>query len=190
MKNVNDLKHILKYIKGNLHLGLKYKTKSSDKSSNKLLNKIVAYSDSDFAGDPDTRKSTTGYIIMFGGTAISWCSRKQSVIALSSTEAEFIAAAECCRELIYLRSLLEELLQEDITIDQNIDNQSTISLIKNGIQNIKSKHIDVKFRFIHELDKNNFLSVNYCPTENQVADIFTKPLNNVKFNKFRDQILV
>lgn len=150
---------------------------------------MKAYCDADFAGDTETRRSTTGYVIMYAGGPISWCSRKQSVIALSSTEAEYIAASECCKELMYLKSLLEELLNESIPVELNIDNQSAIALIKNGIINKRSKHIDVRFRYIHELVRDGVVKIKYCPTNKQLADIFTKPLNIVKFNKYAKQLL-
>lgn len=127
-------------------------------------------------------------MILLGENPISWCSRKQPVIALSSTEAEYIAAAECCKELQYLKSLLEELLCSKINIELNVDNQSTIVLIKNGIINRRSKHIDVKFRFVHELVRVGVVNLKYCPTGDQLADVFTKPLNTVKFAKFRDEL--
>lgn len=126
---------------------------------------------------------------MYAGGAISWCSRKQSVIALSTTEAEYIAAAECCKELLYLKSLFEELLGITILIELNIDNQSAIALIKNGVMNKRSKHIDVKFRFLHELARDGIVKIKYCPTNDQLADILTKPLNATKFKKFKEQLL-
>lgn len=181
-ERIRDVKHILKYLNGNKHLGIKYK-------SNDKTNLLQAYCDADYAGDPETRKSTTGYIIYFAEGAISWGSRKQPVIALSSTEAEYIAAAECCKELLYLKSLLEELSTEAIEIELNVDNQSAIALMKNGVVNRRSKHIDVKFHFVHELGRDGIVKLKYCPTNDQLADIFTKPLNTVKFTNFRDRIL-
>lgn len=181
-ERITDIKHILKYLNGNKEHGIEYK-------NNKEKNLLKAYCDADFAGDPETRRSTTGYVILYAGGAISWCSRKQSVIALSSTEAEYIAAAECCKELLYLKTLFEELLNYEIKIELNVDNQSAIALIKNGILNKRSKHIDVKFRFIHELVRENIIKIKYCPTNEQLADIFTKPLNTVKFVKFKEQLL-
>jgi len=123
------------------------------------------------------------------GGPISWCSRKQPIIAQSTTQAEYVAAAECCKELIYLKTLLEELIYEEVHIELNIDNQGTISLIKNGIINTRSKHIDVKFRFIHELVKDRIIRLKYCSTYEQIADILTKPLAATNFIKFRDKIV-
>ena len=166
-ERITDLKHILKYLNGNKECGIEY-------SCNKNINQLEAYCDADFAGDLETRRSTTGYVILLAGGVISWCSRKQSVIALSSTEAEYIAAAECCKELLYLKTLLEEILNNEIKIELNIDNQSAIALIKNGVLNKRSKHIDVKFRFVHELIRDEVIKLKYCPTNDQLADIFTK----------------
>jgi len=145
-ENINDIKHILKYLKGNINEGIEYK-------KNGNIKVLEAFSDADFAGDSETRKSTSGYIIFFAGGPISWRSRKQSLIAQSTTEAEYVAAAECCKELVYLKSLLEELLNDKIEIQLNMDSQSAMMLIINGIINKKSKHIEVKFHYIHDLVK-------------------------------------
>jgi len=181
-ENINEVKHILKYLNGNIKQGLKY-------SSTESGNVLTAYCDADFVGDTETRRSTTGYVIFYADGAITWCSRKQSIIALSSTEAEYIAAAECCKELLYLKTLFEELLNEPITIKLNVDNQSAIALITNGVVNKRSKHIDVKYRFVHDLVKRKIIKVNFCPTDLQVADIFTKPLNVVKFDNFKRHLV-
>jgi len=181
-EKINDVKHILKYLNSNLNKGIKY-------GKNENVNLLQAYSDADFTGDIDTRRSTTGYIIFLAKGPISWCSRKQPIIVQSTTEAEYVAAAECCKELIYLKTLLEELICEEVHIKLNIDNQSAISLIKNDIVNKRSKHIDVKFRFIHELVKDRIIRLKYCPTSEQIADILTKPLAATNFNKFRDKIV-
>jgi len=181
-ENINDVKHILKYLNGSTNQGIYYK-------SNAKFNCLQAYCDADFAGNQETRRSTTGYIIYYGGGAVSWCSRRQPIIALSTTEAEYIAAAECCKELLYLKTLLEELQSEDIQIELNIDNQSTIALIVNGVVNKRSKHIDVKYRFVHDMFKNNIIKIKYCSTENQKADILTKPLNRVKFEKCKEHMV-
>lgn len=144
-------------------------------------NDILAYCDADYAGDPQTRKSTTGYVIFYSGGPISWCSRKQPIMATSSTEAEYIAAADCCKEVLYIKSLLEELLEKTVNAHLKIDNQSAIKLIKDGVINRRSKHIDVRYRFIHEKGKEKIITVEYCSTDKQLADLFTKPLNKNKF---------
>ncbi|XP_011685762.1 PREDICTED: uncharacterized protein LOC105448717 [Wasmannia auropunctata] len=97
----------MKYVKGSIKLGLEYKRKRE-------INKLDVSCDADYAGDIETRKSTTGYVIFFEGAPISWCSRKQPIVALSSTEAEFIAAAECCKETLYLKNLIKEICKHKI----------------------------------------------------------------------------
>lgn len=143
----------------------------------------------DYAGDPETRKSTTGFVVMFCGGPISWCSRKQHVVAMSSTEAEYIAAAECCRELLYLRSVIEELVSVPITVNINIDNQSAIALIKNGVVNRRSKHIDVRYHFINEKFNEGLINIKYCSTKTQIADIFTKALGTIQFQELKSKLI-
>lgn len=138
---------------------------------------------------PKTRKSTTGYVIFFGGGPISWCSRKQPIVATSSTEAEYIAAADCCKEILYLKSLLEELLTEKVNVNIKVDNQSAIKLIQNGVINRKSKHIDVKYHFIHEKLKDKIITVDYCQTDKQIADLFTKPFGKIKFTFCKEMLV-
>uniref|UniRef100_A0A0A9YMV4 Retrovirus-related Pol polyprotein from transposon TNT 1-94 n=1 Tax=Lygus hesperus TaxID=30085 RepID=A0A0A9YMV4_LYGHE len=174
-----NLKRTLKYLNTTKDLGISY---SLDNNSE---DQLVAFCDSDFAGDVKTRRSTTGYVVYYNDGPVSWASRRQPIVATSSTEAEYIAAAEATKNLLYLKSLLEELSKKKCKIELNIDNKSAIDLIKNGIINRRSKHIDVRFHFIKETVERG-LKIKYCPTENQKADIFTKPLNVQKFEKFKN----
>lgn len=151
--------------------------------------KLIAYSDSDYAGDPETRKNITGYIIIYKGGPISWCSRKQQIIALSSTEAEYIAAFECCKEIMHLKSIIEELTGKTLETKLIVDNQSAISLIKNGIVGRRSKHIDARYRYIHELVKEKVINIEYCPTYQQIADILAKPLGSIKFKNLKNYVV-
>lgn len=111
------------------------------------------------------------------------------MVALSSTEAEYIAAAECCKELLHVKALIEELTNRTVKVNVNIDNQSAIKLIKNGVTNKRSKHIDVKYHFVHELIRDKVINISYCPTNDQIADILTKPLERVKFQRFREKLV-
>lgn len=177
-----SIKRIMKYLVGSKTIGIVYK-KTVDE------NKIEAFCDADYAGDVDTRRSTTGYIIFYGGGPISWSSRRQPIVAMSSTEAEYIAAADCCKELLYLKSLIEELTQKPVKAILNIDNQSAITLMKSGVVNKRSKHIDVRYHFIHEKVVSGEISVKYCPTNRQIADCLTKPLSRVKFEILKNMIV-
>lgn len=182
--DVANVKRILRYLQGNKELGIQYKSENSND-----MKGLVAFCDSDYAGDTDTRRSTTGFVIMYCGGPIAWCSRKQPIVALSTTEAEYIAAAECCKEVLYLKTLIEEVTYESVPVNINIDNQSAIQLIKNGIVNRRSKHIDVRFHFINEKYKEGIIQLSYCPSSEQVADMFTKILAQNKFEKHRNVIL-
>lgn len=182
--DVTTLKRILRYLKETKEKGLKYEKQFEDDNL-----KLTAYCDADFAGDTKTRRSTTGYIIYFAKCPISWCTRQQPIVALSTAEAEYIAAAECVKELLYLKSVCEELLFKSISVKLYVDNQSAINLINNGVLNRRSKHIDVRYKFICEKVLNKELSIEYCPTDSQIADIFTKALKSVKFNFFKDFII-
>lgn len=173
-EDVVAVKRILRYLKGTVDLGIEF-------GSDTPVEQLIGYCDSDYAGDPQTRKSTTGYIIYGCGGPVGWCTRKQPVVALSTAEAEYIAAAECTKELMYLKTVLEEILCVEVQVELNIDNQSAISLVKNGVINRRSKHIDVRFHYVHEKLREGMLKVSYCPSEHQRADMFTKPLPNVKF---------
>ena len=177
-----NLKRTLKYVNTSKDLGIFYKM------NNPGDNKLIAFCDADFAGDATTRRSTTGFVIFYNGGPVSWASRRQPIVATSSTEAEYIAAAEATKNLLYMKSLLEELSMNPCSIELNIDNKSAIDLIKNGIINRRSKHIDVRFHFIKETVEKG-LVINYCPTENQIADIFTKPLNAHNFVKFKNKLV-
>jgi hypothetical protein len=143
---VQNVKRTLRYVKGTLDIGIKYEYTSSDSE----IVKMEAFSDADFAGDVKVRKSVTGYVIMMSGGPISWCSRTLSIIALSTTEAEYVAAAECCKELKYLRMLIEELTGKRVEAEFCVDNQSAIKLIESGQVTHRSKHIDVGYHYMSE----------------------------------------
>lgn len=173
-QDIIALKKILKYLVGTKDKGIKFKINGD-------ISMLNAYCDSDYANDIHNRRSTSGYAILFCEGPISWCSKQQPIVALSSTEAEYIAAADCIKETLYLKSFLTELINLKINITLNIDNQSSIQLIKAGYFNKRSKHIDVRYYFIHEHYVKGNIIIKYCPTDQQIADILTKPLGKIKF---------
>lgn len=181
-EDIISVKRIMKYLVGTTNQGISY-LKDSD------MNLLEAYCDADYAGDEDTRRSTSGYVILYAGGPIAWCSRRQPIVALSSTEAEYIAAADCCKELLYLKSLIQEITNSPLQVKLYVDNQSAISLMKTGVMNKRSKHIDVRYHFIHEKIVTGEINVMYCPTDKQIADLLTKPLCKVKFNLFKERIV-
>lgn len=130
-------------------MGLKFQSQSD-------VSEVIAYCDSDHAGDLTDRKSTSGHVIIYGGAPVTWSSKKQSVVALHSTEAEFIAASECCKDLKFVKSFIKELLDIEVSIKLHMDNQSAIKWIKSGKSCMKNKHIDVRFHFMSSECKNLF----------------------------------
>lgn len=181
-QDISNVKRTIRYLKGSTDARIKY-------NKNEDITKLEAYCDADYAGDKETRKSTSGYILMYCGGPVHWCTRKQPIVALSSCEAEYISAAECCKELLYLKGLIEELIVSKINVNLHVDNQSAIKLIENGVFNRRSKHIDVRYHFLHNLFVEDVIKISYCPTNLQLADILTKPLKTVKFREIRDLIM-
>lgn len=181
-EDIVAFKRILKYLIGNKTLGIEY-----SRNGNSLT--LEAYCDADYAGDLETRRSTTGYVIFYGGGPISWCSKRQPIVALSTTEAEYISAADCCKEVIYHKYLIEELTGNEIKINLHIDNQSSINLIKTGVINKRSKHIDVRYFYIHEKVNEGVISVKYRSTDQQIADLLTKCLCKKKFEICKNRLV-
>lgn len=149
---------------------------------------LEAFADADWAGNVKDRKSNSGYLFRLGAGTISWCARKQTCVALSSTEAEYISLAECCQELLWIKKLLQdfgEAVKNPVQIFE--DNQSCIKMLTSHGEK-RSKHIDTKFHFVKDLAERNEIRVTYCPTETMLADILTKPLTRVKLEQLREQI--
>nr|KYP57182.1 Retrovirus-related Pol polyprotein from transposon TNT 1-94 [Cajanus cajan] len=171
-------KRVFRYLKGTTDLGVFYK-----KINGSIL---TGFTDSNYAGDMDDRRSTSGHVFMIGSGAISWASKKQQVVTLSTTEAEFIAAATSACQAIWLRRILEELhfYQQGPTVI-HCDNSSTIKLSRNPILHGRSKHIDVRYHFLRDLVIEKIIDLVYCRSEDQVADILTKPLKLEAFEKLR-----
>ncbi|XP_074579105.1 secreted RxLR effector protein 161-like [Curcuma longa] len=174
-------KRILRYVKGTINDGILY-------FSNKIM-ELVGYTDSDWARDVKTRKSTSGYAFHLGSAIFSWSSKKQQVVALSTTEVEYIAVTNCATQAIWLRKILDFLQhkQDDSTIIF-CDNKSTIALSKNPVFHGRSKHIDIKYHKIREWVAEKQINIEYCPSEYQVADIFTKPMKTENFLKLKKAI--
>lgn len=180
-EHVSAVKRILRYLKGHQTFGIHF--------MNITNLSLFAFSDADFAGDIDTRRSTTGYMYTFGSGIICWASERQKSVALSTAESEYVAASMAIRELMWLRLLLNELQPSHVCVpDLFVDNESAIKLIKNPVLHKRTKHIDVKFHFIREKYRAKLFNVKEIPTNEQTADIFTKPLCRVKFEKFREMM--
>ncbi|GAU16044.1 hypothetical protein TSUD_339150 [Trifolium subterraneum] len=139
-------------------------------------------------GDLDDRKSTSGYVFMLGSSTVSWSSKKQAIVTLSTTEAEFVAAASCACQSIWLRRILEELGQEQKCTTIYCDNSSSIKLSKNPVLHGRCKHIDVRYHFLRDLTKEGVVELSYCSTQEQIADIMTKALKLESFCNLRNKL--
>ena len=145
--------------------------------SSKPINKPLGYSDADWAGEVPGRKSTSGYVFMLNGAAISWSSRTQSVVALSTTEAEYYALCEATKEALHVQKLLAELKRTSVT-EQTIifeDNHACCQWSKmDGLDHNRTKHIEIRYHMIRDNVKKQKIQVEYIPTQEMVADIMTK----------------
>lgn len=176
----NELKRVLKYLKGtaNLRLALGRKDYNCDL--------VYGYSDANWADNKSDRKSNSGHVFMVNGATVCWSSRKQSLVALSTCESEFIALSEACRAAIWIRRILIDLKQKVPTATTIYeDNQSCLDLVKEEERlSDRSKHIDTRFCFVKDYIEKGLISCVYCPTDEMLADILTKPLPSAKFQKF------
>jgi hypothetical protein len=177
------VKQVLRYVKGTLDHGCVY-----EKGEEGL--KVHGYSDSDLAGDIDDRKSTSGMVFYLGCNPISWCSQKQKVVALSSCEAEYIAASSAACQGLWLGRLLTDLMmkKEVEPVVLRIDNQSAIALCKNPVFHERTKHIEIRYHFIRDCVEAGSIDVQYVCTNEQLADILTKALSRPKFQEMRCKI--
>jgi hypothetical protein len=152
---------------------------------------LEAYSDADWAGDVVDRKSTSGWIIKLCGGVISWKSSKQTSTALSTVEAEYIAASDCAREIIWTRKLLKNLGffdQKATPTTLKMDNTGAIQLAKNTVLSQRTKHIDIRYHFLRECLKNGEISIERCPSNSMTADALTKALPAPRFSACRQEM--
>eukprot|EP00253_Pinus_taeda_P011416 PITA_11416 len=169
-----------------LYVVLRYGLKQAPQACAEASPLLVGFTDSDWAGDPDDRKSTAGYVFTLGSGPITWACKKHAAISLSSAEAEYRGAVEASKEALWLRQILSEFVfQQQHLTTLWCDNQSAIQLCKDPVQHQRSKHIELHMHFIRKLIHDDVLEVQYCSTDDQVADIFTKALTEAKFTKLR-----
>lgn len=174
---------IVQYLKTTSEQGLLFDRKSLE---------IEAWSDISYAPDASDRKSLTGYIVTLGGNPIIWKSQKQPCVALSTTEAEYMATCPTAKEIVWLQDLLFELkLIENIpTTILNQDNQGAIFMENNDVIRQRSKHIDIRYHYIREKVKEKRIGIRFCPTEEMIADMLTKPLGEQAFFKHKNKMVM
>ncbi|WVZ50304.1 hypothetical protein U9M48_001570 [Paspalum notatum var. saurae] len=165
------VQHILRYVAGTINYGLIYPRRSGEKAN------LIGYSDSDMGGNIDGRRSMSGMLFFLGGCAIAWQSMKQRIVALSTCEAEYVAAAAACCQAVWLRRLLREVTGEEPRAPVlRVDNNSAIELAKNPVLHDRSKHIDIRFHYIRECVVEGQVVLGHVDTAQQLADLLTKPL--------------
>ena len=178
------IKRLLRYIKGTLMYGLKFVAHENDDD-------LLGYADANWAGDVDTRRSTSGYIFKIADGVVSWRSKKQSTVAKSTTEAEYVALSQATQEAIWLRRLLSDLgCKADGPTLIKEDNQGAIEIARNPKFHNRTKHIDTTFHFIRERIASKDIKVEYCSTHDMIADIMTKSLPKDRFEKLRSLLNV
>ena len=168
-------KRVLRYLKGTANLGIIF-------SGGDEPGSCVGYSDADWAGDKEDRRSTSGYIFQIAGGPVSWRSRKQDTVALSTAEAEYVALSSAAQECLWMRRLNTELgnpPQGPTTILE--DNQSSIAMARNPQYHGRVKHIDIKHHFVREQVSSGTIELKYCPTNEMLADMLTKGLAQQQF---------
>ena len=167
-------KRVFRYLKGTLDQKITYKRGCSV---------LTGFSDADWAGDLDSRRSTTGFVFMLNGGPVSWQSKTQQSVALSTLEAEYMAMSETTKECIWLRALIGDLgFEQKEKTSIKVDNQSALSLAENPEFHTRSKHIDIRYHFIRDEEVKGRIMFDYIASANNVADVFTKALTVPKFN--------
>ena len=169
------VKRILRYLKGTPNLGIWYPKESGFN--------LVGYTDSDYAGSVVDRKSTSGSCQFLGSRLVSWYSKKQQTVSNSTAEAEYIAAGSCCAQILWIRNQLRDYGSVLNKIPILCDNTSAIAITNNPVQHTRTKHIDIRYHFIREHVMNGTVELFFVPTEEQIADIFTKPLDESTFTR-------
>lgn len=172
--------YICRYLVGTSNYALIFKGRSNEG--------LYAHTDSDWGSDPNTRRSQTGYFFKLADASICWQSHAQKTIALSSTEAEYMALSDCSRQAMWIKSLLRELGIPMKAFPIYGDNQGSIFISSNPVQERRTKHIDIRYHYVRELVESKEIEILFVDGNNNPADMFTKNLGHVKFLKFREHL--
>ena len=165
----NGLLHVIGYIKNTMDYGLTYYRDSTLSP--------VAYVDADYGGCRDTRRSTSGYVFIMAGGPVTWSSKRQTTVALSTVEAEYVAMSRCAQQMTWMQSWLGEAnIKYDLPEVIKGDNRGAIALTKNTRDHGKVKHIDIRHHYIRDLLHSGTIAMEQVSSADNLADIFTKPL--------------
>lgn len=163
----NAVKRIFRYLKGTINYKLTY--------SQDITSELCAYCDADWGSNVIDRKSFSGYVFMFHGGPISWSTKKQRTVALSTAEAEYMALSSTCQETLWLTQLRDEITgNKKRVIVIHCDNKSAIDLSNNAIYSARTKHIDIRHHFVRELVRDETIKLEHIETGRMIADNFTK----------------
>lgn len=178
MKHYQEAKRVLRYVKGTSHFGVQFTSVENPE--------LYGYSDSDWGGSNEDKKSTSGYVFTIGSAVFCWQSSKQQTLAQSTAEAEYIAVCAAANQAIWLQRLLGEIgfeTQDGVPI--YCDNKSAIAISKNPVQHRRTKHIEIKYHFVREAEHKGLIQLRYCEGEVQLADLLTKAVNLSRFEELR-----
>jgi hypothetical protein len=148
----------------------------------------VGYSDSDWAGDKVDRKSTSEACQFIGRSLVSWSSKKQNSISLSTAKTEYISAASCCTQLLWIKQTLKDYGVSLGTVLLLCDNESAIKIANNPVQHSRTKHIDIRHHFLRDHVARGDIALSHVSTNHQLADIFMKPLDEARFIELRNEL--
>ncbi|KAJ9544616.1 hypothetical protein OSB04_024323 [Centaurea solstitialis] len=171
--HLHAVKRIFKYLKGQPKLGLWYPYENSFD--------LVAYTDSDYGGANLDRKSTSGGCQFLGGRLVSWQCKKQTTVSQSTTEAEYIAASQCCSQVLWIQNQMQDYGLSFLQTPIYIDNNSAISIVNNPVKHSKTKHIEIKYHLIRDCNEKKLIQVQKVHTDDQYADLFTKAFDVGRF---------
>ncbi|KAK6163779.1 hypothetical protein DH2020_000643 [Rehmannia glutinosa] len=178
--HMSAVKRIFQYLKGTIQYGLFYR-------KNEIFS-LKGYNVSDYAGCRVDRKSTSGTCQMLGNRLVSWFSKKQNSIATSTAEAEYIATGSCCAQVLWMRQQLRDYEVEEKEIPIMCDNTSAIAITQNPVLHSRTKHIDVRYHFIRDHVEKRDITLEYISTDKPLADIFTKPLCESRFEELKHEL--
>jgi hypothetical protein len=174
-------KRVLRYVKGTLDFGILYNRRKDPR--------LCGFTNSDWEGCVDDRKSTFGYVFSLGMGAVTWTNKKQHVVSLSSIEVKYQGVVKGACEAVWLRRMLSNMkMQQTEPTPLLCDNQGVLKLAKNPVFHEHTKHVEIHCHFIRQLVEDGSIELQYCPIEDQTTNIFTKSLGPEKYVKFWDKL--